>query len=168
MNSVKDKDNLLQLGNVQKLIKCLSSILSDSEIGKIKEEIKRNVNQLISLSRCHLRCAQGFNTNRNWRQIVSRSYYTCYIASRAVRFAKEGQYDTSPDDHKQIGKLPNDFPDRDEWKDKLTKLRADRKTADYDHTAGISSLELEPKLHLINAIAFQACVKKYLKENGLL
>ena len=129
--------------NLRKVVSCLSGVLAPAEIQKINDELFRNVRQGLRLSEDHLRFALAAATQgaASWRHIVSRGYYCCYCASRAIRLGKTGVFSTEVEDHKKIGDFPDGFPDRDKWADILTKFRADRNLADYDHTAGPGELE---------------------------
>jgi hypothetical protein len=88
-----DRSHPLTL-NLQKVISCLRNVLLPAEIQKITAELHRNVRQALRLSEVHLRFAraaigQGMG---GWRQVVSRGYYCCYCASRAVRLSKTGVF----------------------------------------------------------------------------
>jgi hypothetical protein len=77
-----------------------------------------------------------------------------------------GVYTTDADDHKRIGDLPSDFPLLGIWKDFLTKFRADRNLADYDHTASENDLEMDSKQYLKKAVEFDQTARLYLKSRG--
>ncbi len=164
-----DKTHPLNL-NLQKVVSCLGGILLPAEIEKITTELYRNVRQALRLSEGHLRSARGAKTQGMgaWRQVVSRGYYSCYCASRAVRLAKTGVFSTEVDDHKRVGDLPDAFPDHAIWADILTKFRADRNLADYDHTAQPRSLEYSPQQYLTHAGKFLEEVKRYLRSEGII
>jgi hypothetical protein len=72
------------------------------------------------------------------------------------------------EDHKRIGDLPDAFPNRTRWADVLTKFRADRNLADYDHTARSADLEYSAAEYLIHAEKFIAEVRTYLHEQGII
>ena len=59
---------------------------------------------------------------------------------RAIRFYCDGHHTTNVKDHQKIGDLPNDFPRKGYFKNKLGVLREDRNTCDYDHSAYSSDL----------------------------
>ena len=124
------------------LIKCLKSILKPAQVSLVEDEIHKNVKQLIRLSESHLHFASSANGIGKWRQEVSRAYYCCYTASKAVRLAVNFVYNDQVDDHRKINDLPSAFPNRAKWQDFLTKFRGDRNLADYDHTNCINSLEM--------------------------
>lgn len=149
---------------------CLRDVLSPAEIDKITSELHRNVRQALKLSEIHLRFAQQTKTSGKgaWRHIVSRGYYCCYCASRAARLAKTGVFSTESDDHKKIGDLPDAFPDRNTWADLLTKFRADRNLADYDHRVGANKLEYRPHEYLAKANDFLKQTREYLRGEGVL
>ncbi|WP_244120318.1 HEPN domain-containing protein [Burkholderia gladioli] len=66
-----------------------------------------------------------------WRTGVSRAYYSMYHAARAATYLSYGG-----DDHEEHsalpGKLPTDFPDYEQWRNKLKMARLERNKADYD------------------------------------
>ncbi|MEY1590689.1 HEPN domain-containing protein [Burkholderia sp. Bmkn7] len=66
-----------------------------------------------------------------WRTGVSRAYYSMYHAARASTYLSYGG-----DDHEEHsalpGKLPTDFPDYEQWRNKLKMARLERNRADYD------------------------------------
>lgn len=77
------KTNILDL-NPHEVIRCLNGILSPKELNKIQQEMDKHVRDLIKLGEEHLNFAK--QNHKNWRQAVSRAYYSCYMASRAVRY----------------------------------------------------------------------------------
>ena len=161
-----DKYHLLQLGNPQTVMKCLESVVDHVQLQAIQAEVERNTRQLLRLADTHYRFAARATGQDSWRQTVSRGYYACYIASRAVRLAVHGKYNTDPSDHKKIADLPSDFPQSDQWEDFLTKFRADRNMADYDHTRCRPSLALDPGEYLMGARDFINATKHYLNGRG--
>lgn len=160
-------NHLLQL-NVRKVIRCVDSIISAGELAKIEAELRSNVQQLMRLGRAHLRFAKQASGPLSWRQRVSRGYYSAYLASRAIRLEVTGAYSTDPSDHKKIGELPGDFEAASRWKDFLTKFRADRNLADYDHSVSESALELPSAEYLAEADSFFNQAKRYLQSRGAL
>ena len=152
--------------NIHRIIRCLSSILPQSEIKKIEDVENKNVKQLISLAQAHLRFARLAEGPSSWRQRVSRGYYSVYNISRAIRLAVNGDYYEDTKDHKRIGDLPDDFPSVNQWKELLTKFRGDRNLADYDHSVSEKSLELRSIDYLNHARVFLNDAKIYLKLRG--
>jgi hypothetical protein len=164
-----DRSHPLNL-NLQKVASCLSGVLLPAEIEKITAELHRNVRHALRLSEGHLRFARAAKNHGlgAWRQVVSRGYYCCYCASRATRLAKTGVFSMEADDHKRIGDLPDGFPSRAVWADILTKFRADRNLADYDHSARGGALEYSAGEYLAHASSFLKEVKQYLRSEGIL
>lgn len=156
--------------NLQKVASCLSGVLLPEELAKITSELHRNVRQALRLSEIHLRFARASRGQGRgaWRQVVSRGYYCCYCASRAVRLTKTGVFSMETDDHKKIGDLPDGFPSRAVWADILTKFRADRNLADYDHSVSASALEYSADQYIAHAGNFLEDVKIYLRSEGVL
>jgi len=102
-----DANHILKLKiNPYKLIECLDTILPANQTNLIRQEIHSNVRQLVRLAQSHLRFAKTATGRDAWRQKVSRAYFACYLASRAVRLAVSGHYNTESKDHKNIGELP--------------------------------------------------------------
>jgi len=85
-----------------------------------------------------------------------------------VRLEVAGVYSTDSADHKKIGDLPHDFEDVARWQDVLTKFRADRNLADYDHSVTEAELEMRSSEYLTVAKEFLATVKDYLRKRGAL
>lgn len=160
-------DHLLHL-NARKVIRCLNSVISDGELAKIEAELRNNVRQLMRLGQAHLRFAKRASGPTSWRQRVSRGYYSAYSASRAIRLEVNGVYSTDPSDHKKIGDLPDDFESASRWKDFLTKFRADRNLADYDHSVSEKALELKSFDYLKQAENFYYVARRYLRSRGAL
>jgi len=162
-----DSKNFLKL-NPHKAIRYLGPMLSRASEKRIRRELHANVKALVLLSKTHLRFARRATGRGSWRQKVSRGYYACYIASRAVRLAHDGTYDTDHKDHKNISKLPDDFPSRATWAEFLTKFRGDRNLADYDHSAAALSLELRADDYVREASSFLNEVRQHLQSKGVL
>ena len=162
-----DKNHLLTL-NLGKTLGCLRGILSQAEIAKIEAAISENTRQLIRLAEDHLRFAGRANGRSSWRQRVSRGYYSCYVASRAIRLACKLEYSQDVKDHKSIANLPTDFPERTIWEDRLTKFRADRNISDYDHSVTERNLEFSSQTYLEYAAIFLRESKGYLRSKGRL
>ena len=159
-------DHFLLLINPRRVIRSLASILPASELAKVEAEVRRNVKQLLRLSQAHLRFARHASGPLGWRQRVSRGYYSVYSLSRALRLEVYGKYSEHSTDHKKIADLPDDFPSVNRWKDFLTKFRADRNLADYDHSVSETALELQSDIYLAGAEKFLVDGKKYLKARG--
>jgi len=162
-----DENHLLNL-NVRKTIRCLQGILEPNELEKIDKALAANVRQFLTLANSHLRFARRAEGPASWRQRVSRAYYACYAASRAVRLGVFARYSQETDDHKRAGDLPKDFPDLERWQDVLIKLRGDRNLADYDHTATQRTLENTSADYVRMTGEFLAASRDYLRAKGKL
>jgi uncharacterized protein (UPF0332 family) len=159
-------DHLLRL-NPARVIRCLKGILDAQELASIQSEIDLNVGALLRLAIAHRRFAAQVTGRLSWRQSVSRAYYACYTASRAVRLSVYGVYETDVSDHKKVGNLPEDFADSATWQDLLTKFRADRNLADYDHTALQADLELSVSDYLTKTDTFLTQCRTSLRNRGV-
>ena len=125
--------------NVRKLKDNLVNVVPVEAISAIEIEICANVSQLYALGRSHYYFAVRQN-NRSWRQKISRLYYAAYNVSRAVRLCVNGDYSMDSADHKKIETLPDDFPNKNRYANRLGVLRDDRNLCDYDHTAKLTDL----------------------------
>jgi hypothetical protein len=131
---MKSPHILLLNKNVADLKRELARILSRKSSLAFDAEVKTNVAQLFSLGENHFEFARTL-PSIYWRQVVSRSYYGAYSVSKAVRLAVRGQYSQEVKDHEKVGDLPDDFPDKSTYANRLRLLRDDRNLCDYDHTA---------------------------------
>ena len=125
---------LLLNKNVVELKRELAGVLTKGSAQAFDREVKLNVIQLFNLGGHHLDFARSTPT-LHWRQVVSRCYYGAYSVSKAVRLAVRGQYSQEVKDHEKVGDLPDDFPDKNTYANRLRLLRDDRNLCDYDHTA---------------------------------
>jgi hypothetical protein len=157
---------LLAAANVRRLHSNLVDVLERAALDAIETEIHVNVGQLYSLGRSHFLFAnrQG---NRDWRQKISRFYYAAYNVSRAVRLCVNGEYSTDASDHKKIEVLPDDFPDKNTYANRLAVLREDRNLCDYDHVANRGDLvwSVEDSAEIVEKFLRDA--KKYLRDRGV-
>ena len=105
--------------------------------------------------------------NRDWRQKISRFYYGAYNVSRAVRLCVYGEYSTETGDHKRVDGIPDDFPNKSTYANRLTVLREDRNLCDYDHAADKADLVygVDDSLDMVERFLDDA--KAYLKGRGV-
>ena len=152
--------------NVRKLKENLANVVDVAALAAIETEIGINVSQLYALGRSHFSFAIRQN-NHSWRQKVSRLYYAAYNVSRAIRLCVNGDYSTDSSDHKRIDTLPDDFPDKNRYANRLTVLRDDRNLCDYDHTATLADLlvGINDAVDLVEQFLRDA--QNYLKGRGV-
>lgn len=157
---------LLDLGNPKKVIEHLRAIVDGNAIDAIQSEMTAQVTNLYKLSLLHFKFADK-QKSKDWRQRVSRLYYAAYAASRATRLHVYGQFSVEVQDHKKIGELPQDFPNRAIFSNKLDVLREDRNTCDYDQAAALSDLTSRPveSTELVKEYIIET--KRYLEARGL-
>lgn len=117
----------------------------------------------------HLRIGRSLKESpRDWRSLVSRSYYAVYNASKAVRFFVDGSVRLDGEDHKKVGDLPDDFPSRAKWSNFCVELRRDRNLADYEPWEKKQlSLTYRAKDCLQLTEEFLLEVKKYLRNMSI-
>lgn len=95
-------------------------------------------------------------------------YYAAFAASRATRLYVGGTYSTDVADHKKISDFPDDFPDKARYSNKLSILREDRNTCDYDHASRAADLII-PTAEAVSLVKeFLEDTKKYLASKGLM
>lgn len=121
------------------------------------------------LARNHLATARALAAHpRRWRSTVSRAYYAAYNASRAVRLSVYGRVHRGGKDHRTVGELPDDFPERDQWASFLDQLRYERERCDYDPGSDVrASLSDRPAGMVERVAEFVAQARQYLGARGI-
>jgi len=72
------------------------------------------------------------------------------------------------DDHKKVGDLPQDFPERSKWSTFAVELRRDRNLSDYDPWHEIKKkLTYSPGEALATSTEFVKVCRQYLKLRGV-
>jgi len=159
--------HLLLVGpNVRRVKTNLATVIDQKALDAIEAEILANSRALYRLGHRHFTFAVR-QSNRDWRQKISRLYYGVYNSSRAIRLCVAGEYSTDPSDHAKIESIPDDLPNRSKYENQLRILREDRNLSDYDHTAGIADLALGIAGAVEMASAFMVDSKVYLKKRGV-
>jgi len=159
--------HLLRAGaNIRRVKDNLVNVVDARAIAAIEAEICANVSQLYSLGRTHYHFAMRQN-NRSWRQKTSRLYYAAYNVSRAVRLCVNGDYSVDISDHKKIDALPDNFPNRNTYINRLGVLRDDRNLCDYDHTAKLSDLVMGINETVELVTQFLKDAQGYLRQRGV-
>jgi hypothetical protein len=87
--------------------------------------------------------------------------------SRAVRLCVNGEYSIDSSDHKRIEVLPDDFPNRNRYANRLGVLRDDRNLCDYDHTAKLTDLVVNVSDAAELVQQFLKDAHRYLKQRGV-
>jgi hypothetical protein len=164
--SLRSPHLLLTANNVRRVKNNLVNVIDAAAIGAIEAEICTNCAQLYVLGRNHYLFAKR-QSNRVWRQKVSRLYYGAYNVSRAVRLCAIGEYSTDTSDHKKIEAIPDDFPNKNTYANRLGVLRDDRNLCDYDHTANLNDLILVPADALQLVTDFLRDARDYLEQHGV-
>lgn len=152
--------------NVRRVKDNLVNVIDSVAISAIETEICANVAQLFVLGRSHYYFAVRQN-NRSWRQKISRLYYGAYNVSRALRLCVNGEYSMDSSDHKKIEMLPNDFPNKNRYANRLGVLRDDRNLCDYDHTAKLADLVVGVHDATELVQQFLEDAQNYLKRRGV-
>lgn len=140
--------------------------MDGAAIAAIEAEICANSALLYKLGKKHYLFARRQN-NRDWRQKISRLYYGAYNISRAVRLCVNGEYSTESSDHKKVEAIPDNFPNKNTYSNRLAVLREDRNLCDYDHTAALGDLILAPGDALQLVGDFQLDARSYLQIYGV-
>lgn len=163
--ALKEPHLLLASSNPRKLLRNVRHLIGERASRAIEREIKNNVAALYALGLEHYRFATKA-PRRQWRQRISRLYYGAYNVKRAVQLYVEGVYRTDSSDHKNIGKLPDDFPNSTMYGNQLSGLRDDRNLADYNHTAGPDDLLMPPNDAELLVEKFIEDTRQYLNARG--
>ena len=163
---LKEPSILLASANCQRLIRNLGHILSVREIRKLQDEVDQNITGLLRLGLDHLQFAREVPAGL-WRQKISRLYYAALNTKRGVTLSHSGKYSTDVTDHKNIGELPEDFPQISTYATRLQNLRDDRNLADYSHVADESDLVVSIVEAEILVECFCKDAKDYVKKRGV-
>ena len=163
---LKEPSILRAAGNCRRMVHNLRYVLDSQAVDKLEAEIDRNVVALFSLGDSHLAFAKTIDTSQ-WRQRISRLYYAAYNIRRAVSLHHAGHFATDSSDHKNVGDLPDDFPNANTVEVKLQGLRDDRNLADYNHLAEESELIVSPADVEIFVGEFRTTCLDYLTQRGL-
>ncbi len=166
INNMKTPHLLRAAANVRRLKDNLVNVVDGVAIEAIEAEIRTNVSQLYALGRNHYFFAVRQN-NRSWRQKISRLYYAAYNVSRALRLCVNGEYSIDSSDHKKIESVPDDFPNKNKYANRLGVLREDRNLCDYDHTAKIGDLVVGIRDSIELVEQFLKDAESYLKHRGV-
>lgn len=165
-NKLKEPNILLASSNCQRLIRNVQHALDPAAVEALRQEVRDNVKQLFELGDHHFQFASSI-PNTNWRQRVSRFYYAAYNIRRALALHHSGQFAMDVTDHKKIGDLPDDFPNRNTFATELEGLRDDRNLADYNHVATDSDLLKIPADVEALVTAFRTEASNYLTTRGI-
>lgn len=157
---------LLASANPLKMIQNLNHLLTRRELAKLSAELDRNVSALFLLGLNHFDFASAL-TDRDWRQKISRLYYSVYNARRAIVLKNSGVYSTDSSDHKTVDQLPGMIENRELHINNLKILREDRNLADYSHLAVLEDLVMTPDEAFEFSKNFFKDCRKYLEENGI-
>lgn len=163
---MQNKNIITVSNNTREIISVLSGIVSEDAVLQLNNELDRHVVLLLELAEEHCVLAESVPAHR-WRQKVSRSYYAAYNTRRAVELYVNGVYKTDSSDHKNIHKMPVDFPEKETRSARLRDLREDRNAADYDHLAEEGMLIVPVAEAVSFARNFLNSAKSYLGERGL-
>ncbi|MBD3894646.1 hypothetical protein IEI94_02095 [Halomonas sp. ML-15] len=152
--------------NARQMISVLTDVVSNESVDLLEKELERHVIALCELANDHILLASSVSAAR-WRQKVSRSYYCAYNTRRAVELYVSGVYNIDSSDHKNVHKLPDDFPEKETRVARLRDLREDRNSADYDHTVVEGSLLISSSESVSFAKDFLDDAKVYLEARGV-
>lgn len=145
----------------------LAPIIGKRAAEKIEADLQKQARALFRLGRNHLAFAKSVD-RKNWRQIISRTYYGAYNMSRAVRLMVKGDYAEDVKDHQRFDQIPGDFPSQATYANRFDLLRADRNLADYDHQAQESDLSISPDDAIMLAEEFSKDAVNYVKGKSFL
>lgn len=163
------RPQILELGNHAKILQVLKHIAGRSNLNWYDARVREAARHWFLLAAQHLRIARRLSSRpRDWRAVVSRSYYAAYNVSRSVRYLVHGFVKFDGSDHTIVGDLPADFPQRASWSTFLVDLRKDRNVADYAPWTGmLSTLSQLPEFSLDRVEQFVKESKQYLRARGI-
>lgn len=164
--AVQEPHILKASSNTRRLITNLKGVLDEDAIALLEGELDRQVVLLFSLATDCLSFATGPG-KKDWRLCVSRLYYACYHASRALRLSIFGEWSDEVKDHKKIVDLPDSFPQRSRYQTELPVLRSDRNLCDYDHDSSEADLAIGVAESISLAGSFVADCKNTLESRGI-
>lgn len=147
----------------------LVSLTMNGDLPILESQVHAVARKWFELARLHYLDASAVDASVNPRSVYSRTYYSAYNASKAVRYVVEGFVSLRGDDHKKVADLPGNFPEVDSWAEKLPLLLQHRLRADYDNWSGTASENvLAPADCLTIAANFLKVAEQFLlKEYGL-
>ena len=141
----------------------LVSLTMNTDLGVLQSQVHAVARKWFELARTHHVDASAVSAAANARSMYSRSYYSAYNASKAVRYVVRGFVSLKGDDHKKIADLPDSFPDVDSWVAKLPLLYEHRLRADYDNWSDTESENvLSPEECLTAAGDFLKAAEQFL------
>jgi len=160
---------ILELGNHAKARQILRQLAGALDFGWYDAAVFDVARRWVLLGECHLRNAKARAAKpREWRALVSRTYYAAYNVSRSVRYVVTGSVRLDVKDHQEVGELPDDFPDRALWSTFLVDLRKDRNLADYEPWKDMRmGLSHRPSESVRKVAVFIRTAKAYLRGRGV-
>jgi hypothetical protein len=163
------RPEILSLGNHAQALGVLEKIAGGSDLHWYHEAVHAVAREWYQLSSHHMRAGrQLLSRPRNWRAVVSRSYYAAYNASRAVRYFVKGAVAFDSKDHQLVGDLPTDFPDAASWATFVNELRRDRNIADYEPWKDVrTKLSDSPSSSLNRVEKFISVARLYMRNRGM-
>jgi len=162
----RDVLDLRNHGETRRVLRQLG--VDDAALSVIEAKVAEQTRSWLRLGEKHLKSVRRLRKyNEEWRSVVSRSYYAAYNASKAVRYYVHGWVSLEGDDHKRVGELPDDFPDRQRWGQFLIELRDARNQSDYDPWPNTyRTLPVKPLDAVLGADEFLSEARAYIKSRG--
>ena len=163
-------DDFLKLQNHREVRRILEGFAEGSDLAWFDRVPVAVCKRWVRLAQHHLHVARLLTSSRrNWRSVVSRCYYAVYTSSRTVRYYVSGFVKLDVEDHKKVGDLPDDFPNKSHWSNFAVELRRDRNLADYEPWEHVRrSLTYEPTDALEESSRFVQECRDYLRQRGVL
>ncbi|WP_146257564.1 hypothetical protein [Stenotrophomonas maltophilia] len=157
---------LLASGNPRKMIRNLSLIFSEEQLGRIQGAVNSEAALLYKLAENHRDFALAIDASQ-WWQVISRLYYAAYNARRALTLINDGAFSTDASDHKNVDGLPDGLQNKSTYANKLKNLREDRNLFDYSHLASEQDLMISVVDAKGFVSAFMAEAHGFLLERGV-
>jgi len=162
------ESELLKINHAE-VRRLVASTESADAVAAYDTRVSAAIKRWCLLAQNHLQSARVLvDRSRLWRSTVSRAYYAVYNSSRAIRLYAYGRVKEGGDDHRHVGELPDDFPERNQWSPFLNQLRFERDRCDYDPGSDVrTSLSDDPRSLVRRAEEFLSETREYLRERGL-
>lgn len=158
------------------LCQLIASRIADFEAGislrsrtgyEVHELIAKVAIDRLTLGAAHHREARSAMARRAYRNVISRAYYAMYQTFRGVVFLVNKGDDH--EEHKILpSHLPNDFPAKAIWENRLKTARLERNRADYEpYPRGENAFKSRAIQTLAESQQLRTVARVYLRGKGV-
>ena len=151
-------------GNHAEFSRKLRALGLTSDLPSLEHQVRAVGVAWFGLGRDHLVDAKQLLAVGAVRGVYSRAYYAAYNFSKTVRFLVQGLVSLKGDDHRAVGRLPDDLADSSRWATELEALYEDRLRADYDNWSDTTAKYTRPPAASVaTAEQFEQVAAAYLQ-----